>query len=454
VLPFKSLSAKAGDEYLGLGLADTLITRLSNVRQLILRPTATVLRYAETADALAAGRELETDFVLSGTIRRAGTRLRISVQLTDTKSEATLWADRFDEDLTDVLDLEDKVAEKVGKILIPRLTGDEQKKLAHRGTTSVQAFDAYIRARYNLFLLTPESYAKAKMFFEEAIRLDPNYALAYVGLAEFYFALNTFGTMPPAVAYPKTRELAQRAIEIDDSLGDAYAVLAVSYHDNYDFAEMEKNLQRSIELNPNYPLSRIWIANVLTFYGKSEEAIKEAEVAVRLNPVSTFEKRQLVWIYSHNRRLDKALEVSEAIVKAEPGSAQCLTFYSRILRLCGKMEESLATAERAFKLDNQTPLIVTNYAASLAAANQKKIARAVLQKLENLPAEIYVSPFNMAIAYINLGDIEQTFKWLEYGYQTRDQRLTWIVTDPQFDELRNEPRFQKIVELMKNSASH
>lgn len=453
VLPLKIIGKSSSEEeYLSFGLADAMITRLSKVSRLAVRPTSAVLRFSETDDAINAGRELQTDFVLSGTVRRAGNRLRISAQLVNVNSENTIWADKFDEDLTDILELEDKVAEKVGKVLIPRLSGEEQKKLVKRETNNAQAFDAYIHARYHLFLLTPESAVKAKAFFEEAIRLDSDYALAYVGLAELYFALNTFGTMPPSIAYPQARELSERAIEIDDSLGEAYAVLAVTYHDNYDFVQMESYLRRSIELNPNYPLSRIWMANVLTFYGKHDEAIKEAEYAVKLNPVSTFEKRQLAWIYSHNHRLNKALEISEATVKAEPGNTQCLTFYSRILRLCGRFDDSLKMAERAVKFDNQTPLIVTNYAASLAAVGEKEKAQAVLQKLENLPAEIYVSPFNMAIAYINLGDIEQTYIWLEYGYQTRDQRLTWIVTEPQFDELRNEPRFQKLVELLKHSA--
>lgn len=451
VLPLKIVGTRTNDEsYLAIGLADALITRLSNVRRIVVRPTSAVLLFAETENAVAAGRRLEADFVLSGTIRRHANRLRISTQLVRVESEAILWADKFDEDLTDVLDLEDALAEKVGNLLIPQLTGDEQEKLSKRGTNDAQAFDAYLRARYNLYLFTPESYAKAKLYFEQAVRLDPNYALAYIGLAEFYFALTAFGATPPLAAYSKSRESALRALEIDDSMGEAYAVLAACDHEDFDFIRMEKNLRRSIELNPNYPLSRIWLSNVLTFFGKSEEAIAEARRAVELNPISTFEKRQLAWIYSHNNRLDKALEVSRAAVEAEPDSGYCLTFYSRILRICGKLDESVETAARSVKIDPQISLFVTNYAASLAAVGETEKARQVLQTMENLPPEIYVSPFNMAIAYVNLGEEESALEQLEYGYQTRDQRITWIATDPQLDALRGNPRFQNLLDRLQN----
>lgn len=451
VLPLKIIGAKTDDEtYLAVGLADALITRLSNARRIVVRPTSAVLPFAAAENAIAAGRQLKADFVLSGNIRRIGNRVRISTQLVRVESEATLWADRFDEDLIDILDLEDAVAEKVCALLMPQLAGDGQEKISQRGTNSGQAFDAYLRARYNLFLFTPDSYGKAKMYFEEAIRLDPDYALAYVGLADLYLALTAFGTTPPLAAYSKSREMASRALSINNSLGEAYAVLAACDHENFDFARMEKNLRRGIELNPDYPLARIWLSNLLTLFGKSEEAITEARRAVELNPVSTFEKRQLAWIYSHNRRLDKALEVSAATLEAEPDSSYNLSFYSRILRLCGRLAESLETAERSVKIDPQIPLFAANYAASLAAVGESEKARTVLRKLESLPAEIYVSPFNLAVAYANLGDRERVYELLEYGYRTRDYRQIWIAADPQFDFLRGEPRFQSLLDRLKN----
>lgn len=454
VLPLRIIGTRSGDdEYLAVGLADAMITRLSNVRRIVVRPTATVLRFAETEDAIAAGRELAVDFVLAGTIRRHESRIRISAQLLDVRAETTVWADKFNEELTDVLDLEDLVAEKVGTILIPQLTGEEQRKLGKRGTDNAQAFDAYMRARFNLYLLTPDGFANAKNYFETAIRLDKNYALAFVGLADYYFALTTFGTMPPLIAYPKAREMAEKALELDESLGEAYTVLAFVSHEKFDFTAMGKNIRRSIQLNPNHALARVWFSTLQTFYGRGDEAVREATRAVELNPVSVFERQHQAWIFYHNHRFEEALKLCEAVVKAEPNFAHGLGVYSRILHGCGNRTASLEAAHRAFELSRQTPWIAVNYATALAFSRENKKAREILCELENLPAEIYVTPYCLAIAYINLGEPELAFEFLEEAFRTRDIWLIWINSDPQLDALRDNVRFQNLLERVKNYSS-
>jgi tetratricopeptide (TPR) repeat protein len=217
-----------------------MITKLSGVRRFVVRPTSSVLRFAGNEEPFAVGRELSVDFVLDGTIRRAGERIRISAQLLDVNSNSTRWAESFDEKFTDVLELEDTVAEKVAKILTPKLTGEEQQKLAKRGTNKPEAFEAYLRGRYHLSLFTPDDFARAKNYFEQAIALDSEYAMAYVALADYYFVLGTFADTPPTECYEKARETAERAIALDATLGEAHSILGFTYLSDFDLQKVEK----------------------------------------------------------------------------------------------------------------------------------------------------------------------------------------------------------------------
>ncbi|HZH35566.1 MAG TPA: protein kinase, partial [Pyrinomonadaceae bacterium] len=228
VLPFKMLHLIAdentGDRFLGLGLADALITRLSNIRRFIVRPTSSVLRYGEGQfDPFGAGKELSVEFILDGHIQRAGARIRVSVQLLNVAEKTTVWAERFDENFTDVLSLEDAISTKVAEALIPRLTIDERQHLLKRGTDNAEAFESYLRGRYHWNSFTEEGFAKAIVAYNQAIALDPNYALAYTGVADYYIWLGIYGVLPPHECFLAAKEAASKSVELDPQLSEAHA---------------------------------------------------------------------------------------------------------------------------------------------------------------------------------------------------------------------------------------
>jgi TolB-like protein/Tfp pilus assembly protein PilF/tRNA A-37 threonylcarbamoyl transferase component Bud32 len=453
VLPLKFIGARQPDDaYLGIGLADAMITRLSQVGRLIVRPTSAVLQFGETTDSFEAGRKLDVDFVLDGTIRRAGARVRISAQLLDVKSNSTRWAESFDENLTDVLDLEDRVAEKVARLLIPRLTGEEKQKLAKRGTDNAEAYEAHLRGRYHLKLFTPDNFALAKDYFEQAIRLDPDYALAYIGLADCYFCLGTFAAESPLECYRHSREMAEKALDLDETLGEGYTILGfVEFSQQYDFGKADELLRRGIELNPNNSLGRVWYSVSLTAQKQFDKAVEEARRAVETNPVSPFEQQHYAWILYHTRRFDESLAHSSKMVEINPYFSHARGIHSWILRHLNRLEESISHAEAAVELSNANPWLVGNLAASYARAGQRERALEVLSGLGISVGERYVSPYSMAIAYYFLGETDKVFARLEEAYAARDVWLIWLGVEPQFDSLRGDSRFQDLLRRINSS---
>jgi TolB-like protein/Flp pilus assembly protein TadD len=452
VLPPQIIGAEADDDYLSIGLTDAMINRLSAVRRLVVRPTNAVLKLAEPENALAAGRELNVDFVLSGTIRRAGERIRVSAQLLDIKSGATVWADKFDENFTDVLELEDTVAEKVAGLLIPKLTGEEQTKLARRNTETPEAFEAYLRGRYHLYQITPGEFAKAKTYFEEAIRLDPEYTLPYIGLAEYYFALGTFSPVPPLECYEKAQEMAERALAIDDSLGEAYAILGYVYFRDFDFEKIEKTLERSIELNPNHAFARIWRSGLYIYYGRFDEAIEDSRRILELNPLGAFEHTHHLWILYQARRFDEAVAFGRKAIAADPHFIHGIGAFSWVLRHVGKTDEALEYARRVVEMTNRSPRSMNELASCYAKAGETEKARQILRKLDDSQSVKYVSPCSLAIAYLNLGDRERALTELDNAFVMRDPLMLWIASEPEADALRGDPRFIDLERRIKNAA--
>ena len=456
VLPLKiigaPLSEETGDRYLSVGLADAMITRLSNVPRLVVRPTTSVLRFADTPDATAAGRELGVDFVLSGTVRRAGERIRVSGQLLDVRTNATVWAEMFDENLSGVLELEDAVAKKVGDLLIPRLTGEERRRLARRATDSPAAFEAYLRGRYHLYQLEPSQFVKAKAYFEEAVRLDAGYALAFVGLAEYFFVLGSFAPVPPEGCYEMIREMAGRALALDDSLGEAHAILGYSYLGVFDFENFEKSVRRGIELSPNHPLARVWHSVVLTYFGRYDEAVAEAARAVELNPLGAFEQSHLAWILFQSHRFEEAVAAARKCIAADPGYSHGLGMLGYMLCCLGRLEEAFQFASRAVELSGDNPWLWTTMANCCARVGEKERALEILRGLKERLGENYVLPSRFVAVYVSLGDHERALDELESALAHRDPLLVWIRTDPGVDPLRGYERFVAVAERIKDYA--
>jgi serine/threonine protein kinase/Tfp pilus assembly protein PilF len=292
VLPFRTIHIRktndSGD-YLSLGLTDSLITRLSRLKTISVRPTSSVLRYSnhDSLDPNAAGRELRVTHILDGRIQQVGNRVRVTAQLVKTGNNETVWAGQFDEESEDILILQDSISAQVAQALVKELTGEEQIEVGKRGTNNAKAYEAYLRGRVHWHSYTVDGLAKALVAFYEAIALDPNFALAYSGVADYYNFLSVFGVMSPDESFPAAKLAAQKAIELDENLAEAYTSLGiVTLGYEWDFPQAEKYFKRALELNPNYAEGRVWYSHFLSSRGEHDVAVKEMRRAERLNPQS------------------------------------------------------------------------------------------------------------------------------------------------------------------------
>jgi TolB-like protein/Flp pilus assembly protein TadD len=447
VLPFISLYCEEDQEYLGPGIADTLTTRLSNIKRLVVRPTTSVLKYVNAEpDPLRTGRELGVDAVLDGRIQRAGERLRITMQLIRVRDGKTLWAETFDEKLTDIFDVQDSISEQVMRSLAVQLTSDEQKLLTKRYTESVEAFQLYIKGRHFWNKRTVESLKRGMEYAQQAIDIDPTYTMAYIGLADTYNLLAGYAGLAPKETFPKARAAALRAQEIDDTLGEAEASLAfVAYRYEWNWTVAEERFRRSIELKPDYPTAHHWYGEYLAAMGRFPESIAELERAQQLDPLSlpiNTDLGQSLYFAGHYacaiEQLQKTLEMGQDFVRAHIilGAA-----YEQ-QRLYG---EAIAALEQARSISGENQLAVGGLGYTLALAGRRAEALEALDELTRLSAQKYVSSYNLALIHMGLGDHDRTFEWLWKAYESRDVWLVWLRVNPRFEALRADPRFAELV---------
>ncbi|MFN2407925.1 MAG: protein kinase, partial [Pyrinomonadaceae bacterium] len=458
VLPFRVLGPSGentGDEYLGVGLTDALITRLSNVRRLVIRPTSSVLRYqGGNIDPLIAGRDLGTDYVVDGSLRRAGGRLRVTAQLLNVAEGVTRWAEHFDEDSTDVLQIEDSISEKVATALLPQLTGDEQHQLAKRGTDSSEAFEAYLRGRYYWNSYTETGLAKALDCYQRAIKLDPDYALAYTGIADYYNWLGVFGIKPFAECSAAAKQAASKAVELDSTSAEAYTALgfATVCHD-FDWAVAEGQHRRALEINPNYATAHNWYAFHLIMEARFDDGLEQMLRTRELDPLSPAVLQALGWCYYQARRLDEAIATFRSMLEAVPDFPYGLVTYAWVLRHTGAVDDAVKAAEKALDLSGGGQFYTAQLGVTYAAAGRQKDARAVLDRLEQMMVHGYVSPYHRAMIYLQLGERERALELLHQAYSIKDAWVVWLGVEPQWDPLRGDLSFEAILRALRHPAA-
>ena len=452
VLPLKMLGTRdSDDEYLGIGLTDALISRLSNVRRFIVRPTSSILNFKENTDPFAAGGELNVDYVLDGNIRRSGARIRVSVQLLSVRGNSTEWAQSFDEKASDILEFEDLISEQVVKSLVPHLTGEEQQQLAKRATEKAEAYEAYLRGRFNWNLHSEEGFARAIQFYRRAVELDPNYALAYAALTEYYIFLGIHCVIPFAAGAKPAREAAEKAVALDPTLAEGYAVLGfveISY--NWDWDAAEKHLRRAIELNPNSVAAHSWLNTVLSHSGRFDEALDEINRVLELDPDSILSLHLQAWVLYHARRFDESIAVHRKMLGNEPNYAWGLQTFSWVLRRAGQYGEAIASAEKSVRLTGENPFYLNELAAAYAEAGERAEAEKILARLREISQARFVSEYMLALIYCALGDKDSAFENLEKSFAARDAWLNWLGVDPQFDILRDDARY---ADLLRRSGN-
>jgi serine/threonine-protein kinase len=458
VLPFKPLSADESDEYLGLGMADTLITKLSNLQQLIVRPTSVVRRYAEgEQDPIAAGREQRVDAVLEGSIQRAGQRIRVTVRLLNVADGRALWTYQFDEQpYADIFAVQDSISERVAESLAVKLTGEQRAALAKRYTENVEAYQLYLMGHYHSIRRVPEAFGpspaigynlrKSIEYFQRAIEIDPNYALAYSGLSRSYATLPINSDVPSAEVWPRAKEAAMKALELDDALAEAHLSLgAIKFWIEWDWPGVEREFKRAIELNPNHALAHFWYAHYLSNMGRHSEAIAEAKRAFELDPVSPMTSLFLGQFLYQARQYDEAIEPLQNALEIVPNDWIAHLNLGKVYVQQKKYGEAIAEFQKAREFSRGTTETISVMGHALAVSGQRAEAHKVLDELKRMSKQRYVPPYNIAAVYAGLGEKEQVLDWLEKAYEERDVRLVFLKIDPKWDGLRTEPRFNDLL---------
>lgn len=454
VLPLTLMSpAGAGntdETYLTVGLADAIITRLTSVRQLTVRPTSSVTRYNEhQLNPFRAGRELGVDFVLDGRIRRFGERLRISLQLLDTKTVSTIWAGQFDEHLTDVLELEDAISEQVAAALIPKLTGEERNKLAKRGTNVAAAYEAYMRGRFYWNQFTSQSLPKALEAYDSAIKFDPGYALAHAAIAEFYVWAGIYGLIPTPVAYDNSEAAIRRALTIDKDLAEAHAAYGLLLNNRFLFEQAEQSFVRAVSLNPQYALAREWYGALLVGVGRFEQGIEEMLLAERLDPMSLRTKILVVWYYYQMGLYEQALAKADEIVEMDRNYPQGHLQRGNLLSFLGRHDEALESLALADAMMKGSALVEYHYCFVYQRAGRDEDAVRLAEEMEQRSQTEFVKPYFLAMANLAAGRVDRAFELLETALEEYDAWLVWIGTDPNLKVLHDDDRYKRILKLTR-----
>jgi DNA-binding winged helix-turn-helix (wHTH) protein/TolB-like protein/Flp pilus assembly protein TadD len=446
VLPFRAIGGGEG-EYLGLGLADALITRLGSVRLLIVRSTGSVAKYAAAdLDPLTAGRELRVDAVLEGTIQTAGDRLRATVRLLGVSDGSTLWAGTFDEPWSDIFTVQDAISQRVAEALALQLTTEQRRRLTRRDTRDSEAYQLYLKGRFFWNKRSREGFRRGLMLFEEAVAKDPGYALAYAGVADSHIGLSFYEYAAPHDAMPRARAAALQALDIADS-AEAHASLAhVKSNYEWDWRTAEREWQQAIALDPEYGTARQWYANhYLAPQGRLEEAIAEARRARDLDPLSPVFNAFVGATLFFARRDDEAIEECRKTIDLYPEFGVGHWYLGRAFLRKGRFQEGLAELQQAVRLSGDSPLMKGTLGYGYAVSGQRPAAVAVLGELERLRAGSYASALDLAALHAALGDRERAFQSLEDAAAERSFHLVYLKLWPELDSLRPDPRFAAMV---------
>ncbi|MBI3653797.1 MAG: winged helix-turn-helix domain-containing protein [Acidobacteria bacterium] len=446
ILPFKTLTVESDSEYFGLGMADALITRLSNVKNIMVRPTSAILKYhRQEQELFTVGHELKVELVMDGIIQQMDDRIRITVQLVNVETGAPLWADKFDEKFSDVFTVQDIISEKVIEALTLKLTSSQKMLLTKRHTKNSEAYRYYLKGHYLWSKWTEDGFKKSIAAFEQAIKLEPDYALAYAGMADTYISLGFYGYLSPSKAMPQAKLLARKALLLDDQLAEARLSLAAAlFFYDWDWAGAEEEFKRCIEANPSYAIAHQSYGLYLIAMKRFEEASAVLHQAAEADPISPLIKTTAGFPYYYSGQPDIAIKHYRETLEEEPyfGLAHLALADVYIQKMM--YEEAIHHYKEAMAIwGEKQALPYLGYVYALS--NKRDEALRILKKLEQMSAQEHISPLAMAMVYIGLGDNDATFEWLEKAYHERSNKLVFLGVQPLYDSIRTTAPFTSLL---------
>jgi serine/threonine-protein kinase len=443
VLPFQSLVGSESDELLELGMADALVTKLSNVSEIAVRHTSAVRGYTDRKrDPVQIAKQLRVAYVLDGSLQEKEGRIVVTVQLIGVPEGRPLWAERYEDASGDIFAVQDAISTRVATALAPKLTGEENRRLKKNSTSDVEAFRLYLRGRYVWEQRTDTGLRRAIGYFEQAIQKDPQFALAYAALAECYGPLMQLSFMSASEALPKMEEAASRAVELDDTLAEAHTALAAALMNEWDWPSTEREYRRAIALNPNEVMAHRWYGYYLEAMGRQTESLNEWKRGYELDPSSPGGSAWLGWALFRAGRSEEAIPLLQEAIALNPDFPQSHERLGDIYIELGSFDKAL---EQFSGPDELTKRIYV-----LARSGRGATAKRELEQFLRLPpSQRPGAEMGIAATYLALGNREAAFSWLETAYRERNPQLMFLKVDEKFSTLRPELRFQDLLRRVR-----
>jgi TolB-like protein/DNA-binding winged helix-turn-helix (wHTH) protein/Tfp pilus assembly protein PilF len=449
VLPLVNLSSDPSQEYFSDGLTDELITRLAKIGSLQVISRTSVIGYKRSVKkAPDIGDELHVDSIVEGTVERVNDRVRIRVQLIRASTDQHIWAESYDREIKDVLQLESDLAREIAQQIGLR-TSEQPTQIARERLVSPDAYENYLKGRYCWNQRTEKGFRNAISYFEQAIAKDPIYAQAYAGIADSYVLLGYYSSLPPQDAYPRAKAAARKALELDPMLGEAHTSLAGALQDfDWTWKEVEQEHKRAVELSPGYATAHQWYGNYLNMMGRFEEAQAQIRQARDLDPLSPIINCNVAWAYHLARNDDRALEEFQKTKDMDPNFYWAHLGLGRVYVAKKMYTEAISAFERAAELSGSNSMVLSELGHAYAMAGRQRDAYRILAKLEESSRHRYISAYDMGLVYVGLGQQEAAMDWFERAYREHCRSLQFSRVEPRLDPLRSHARFQELLKRL------
>jgi len=449
VLPLENLSGNPSQEYFADGMTDALITELSQIKKLRVISRTTVMQYKHAKKPLQQiAQELHVDAVVEGSVMQDKGRVRISAKLFQTNIEGALWADKFDRDYTQVLALQSDVATAIAREIQVQLSGTEQYELARSRSVVPEAYEVYLRGKYEAEKRTPEGFLAAAEFYQKATQKDDTFALAWAGLANAYMNISNYQLRPAGVMMPKAKQAAQKALELDDRLGEAYTSMAAIRFYHLEDGDIEGEFQKAISLNPGYSTALHWYALFMAAKGRREESIREIKLAREIDPRSLIINANVGWCHYLAGDYDHAIEAEKVTLQMDPSFAIAHGYLGQSYLEKKQYEDAVNEFRTFVSLAPGDASREAELGYAYAISGKKDEAEHILREFENAAGKKYISNYDWAILYAGFRDKEKTMNALEKAYEERNGRMPNLAVHPQFAFLREDARFRKLLSEM------
>jgi TolB-like protein/Flp pilus assembly protein TadD len=448
VLPFANLSSEPDNEYFSDGLTEELIHRLTKVEGLMVVAWSSAARLkGQPYDLREIGRQLKVSAVLVGSVRSSGVRLRVTAQLIDVASGRYLWSETYDRTIEDLFAIQEEISTAIVKTLPAQLMERPGSPAVRRNTYSVEAYNLYLKGRFQWNKRTDEGLKRSAQYFEQAIAIDPGFAVGYAGLADSYTLLADYGSAPSRDIIPLAKSAARKALEIDPNIAEAHASLGLirSIYD-WDWPEAGDHYRKAMDLNPGYATAHHWFAvDYLAMLGRIEEAFVEIRLAQQLDPLSPIIREGTGFLFMLSKRYEEALDEYRQMLELDSYFYKAFTAMGRTYTQMGKYEEAIAMLQKGRSLSGDVPNILGCLGQTYALAGRPAEARRMLAELAELSRRRNVPSTCCALIHVGLGEKDQALAWLEKACDNRELPLSVLKVHPAYDDLRGEPRFQAIL---------